>query len=134
MSTSSRRKFVAPKTIRACKLRNIVAILKRARKTISKREAWTTGHLGRDAFGTPIDFQNEVRSRACSACAIGHVYLASDNENKVSTAVGCLTRAIPKEAIHTKYVGSYNDNEASHEMIVQLFDKAIELAESEGKI
>lgn len=97
-----------------------VDILRRARKRIENRRAWTKGQLARDAEGSPVDARSPA---AVCFCAEGAI--VAETNSLFSHAFNYLGAALGRKA--NGCVFTFNDS-SSHPAVLRLFDRAIALA------
>lgn len=113
-------------------------ILTQARKLIENEENWTHYNLARDPSSKPVDPTSPDAVCFCSVGAVAKVTntpYKPENDQRVyncgpvrllSKAVGILTD------FDWETIWIYNDNAtSSHESILAVFDKAIELAKAQ---
>ncbi len=107
----------------------IIELLRICRSRLLQRGTWYKGGLWGTANGETAYNTEE----ATCACAMGHLALCEDGVVS-SGALNFLRRAL--DTINPNIgIADYNDTcRRTKREIVALFDKAIELAESEGKI
>lgn len=105
-------------------------VLVAAKALIDDPKHWTVGTYARDACGNSV---NEMSSKACKFCSMGAVYRAA------KTAYGFTGMAQPALAVlgatvaelnETRHqsVSHFNDTH-THEKVMELFDKAIGIAD-----
>lgn len=108
--------------------RSVVDVLRAARERISDPERWATGYFAFDAAGTPVEANAPA---ACRWCAVGAV-LAETNQpygyGGYQPPVAVSARRFLDQA---GPVLSVND-EAGHQAVLELYDRAIALAEAEA--
>lgn len=94
-------------------------ILVDARKAIEDPEHWTQGACARDAQGNEVD---ETSRFAASWCAVGATYkaLRAARQDMATQLIDALSRACNAS------ISEYNDTH-THEEVLAMFDKAIEL-------
>lgn len=128
-------------TLEPANLTDPVEILQEARRRISDPCRWSKGVLYRDDSGKPTTAQH-----AFSACSMGHLEIVTQNEdfdeNNLDALVNArnhLSRAAAQNMSHylgmfeIRCITHYNDKH-THEEILALFDRAIELAKIEAKM
>jgi hypothetical protein len=102
-------------------------VLKKARKLLSERSAWTHGYLARDRYGSPVNPHHES---AISWCCFG----AIDKCRGEHVRLNEIERIFRLAAKARDGIVEFNDNpNRTHEQIIVAFDKAIKLAEAEEK-
>lgn len=111
---------------------NIVEVLRAARTKIASPDHWTKYTLARNVHGSCVDVNSTAAVRWCAIGAIETV-ASTRHLGEKSTAVKAL-----KDALDTSYsrlgVSGYNDHShTTHEMVLALFDHAIELLEPKSE-
>lgn len=101
--------------------------LRAAKKLIDSPEKWIQG----DYYDLPGDAKNSVCF--CSLGAIQRVYVDSDTPlmGDLNRESLYLERALHELEVLEGDIPTFNDTH-NHEEVMQMFDKAIEIAESEG--
>ncbi len=98
-------------------------ILKKAREVIINPENWTQEAWARDKEGIPVDERSSYAVCFCSMGALtkaGSIDAGSDEYNYLRAA--------------TDYIGiAYFNDSSTHPEVIEAFDKAIALAEKDGK-
>lgn len=102
--------------------------LRAAKALIDTPKKWTRGASARDKFGEPTMLVSE---EACSWCTMGALSVVSDYADKFERDGFERARGYLKRVIPCRMVADYNDSH-THEEVMRMFDKAIEIAESEG--
>lgn len=114
-------------------------LLVESKALIADPVTWTTGHIARDAAGTPI--QDPFHPDACQFCmygALGRVAgvgaydgLSSipacdelDSVHELRVAIQRVTRVVTQES-RFRSIGDFNDN-STHQQVMNLLDKAIQ--------
>lgn len=97
-------------------------VLQKARQVISNPANWTQRTSAVNALGEMVGVKS---TEACAWCAVGAVYKAMDAYS--GTVWNPLEGALPAGY---NIVSEYNDTH-SHEEVLALFDRAIEIAKGE---
>lgn len=98
-------------------------ILIKSKELISNPKNWTQGMFARDEYGTPVP---SISENACSWCSAGAVIKVANNIYVAISLFALLEKSI------SRAIAPFNDNpESTHEDIMNMFDKAIELAKAE---
>jgi len=105
--------------------RKVSEILKEAKKLIEKEKHWTQKTYARDSQGVSISPDSIY---AVSFCAIGAIMEVCETR-QTAKYYRYLQKALPSD--FERNLSYFNDN-SSHKEVMQLFDKAIWLAEIAG--
>lgn len=97
--------------------------LKEAKELIGVPERWTTGTAARNSVGSPVNVND------CDAVcwrAVGSVHYVTSGY-----CMGCIdSMLVLRKVIFGEFIAAYNDTH-SHEEVMDMFDRAIELAEKD---
>lgn len=130
-------------------------ILKQAKEYISDENNWTKGYSARTTVNKPTDPWKDDAFCFCASGALRKAYAMSieppinlsmtevilnlRGNSHLKTTVGYLNACVPLKSASNCYGFSgnffiyYNDSKTTtHQDILDLFDRAIQLAESEG--
>ena len=100
----------------------IAELLRAARAKIERPECWTRGECARDADGHKIGVKS---ARAASWCALGAMMAQGCTQRK---AAEILAPHLPENKCWLVY--EYNDRDAAHADILNLYDRAIAASET----
>ena len=116
----------------------IITALVAARDLISDKQRWTRFVNARDEHGSPC---SPLAARACQFCSVGALMRAADGHltSHKRREAGNFLRFGAKEFEKNHHVflrsnsaSSINDN-YGHEAVLQMYDKAIQIAEGEAR-
>lgn len=105
-------------------------VLIKAREIIADPKRWTQGWYAKDCDGVMTDSMNADAVCWCSMGALTKAAHAIDNREAKYLATRVLADVIDQKFVAYSVL-DYNDHH-SHEEVLQMFDKAIELAKSKG--
>jgi hypothetical protein len=100
--------------------RSVVEVLRAAKERVLPEKQWTRGMFARDVAGKECE---PTSAFACRWCAQGAVYA------EVGTAPGRARPALSLLADASRYPTPYVNDHQGHDAVLDLFDRAIELAE-----
>lgn len=107
---------------------DVKEVLIQARELISDERRWTVRSLARDKYGNSVPVSSPGATCWCSAGALSRVILENgNNDATVYTRIKDLLR----KAISGESYVAFNDSR-THEEVLKMFDKAIELASTKG--
>lgn len=124
-------------------------VLLKAKELLSNKENWCrSGHYADDSLGQSVVPSS---NKACKFCTIGSVYnILQANPANFEIDNGIVDRYVRPAVSMNSFFGNYtplkdmdgnpiwrsvitfNDLQASHSQLMEMFDKAIELAKADG--
>jgi hypothetical protein len=106
-------------------LKYVIDNLKAARQLISNKDNWTTGWFARDFNGSRVHGAHKLT--AISFCSIGAINKVTNNTCGIQTMIEFEIKYLFRAIDYKCNVTYYNDTH-THEEVLAMFDKAIELA------
>ena len=116
-------------------MKKIVNILKKAKKLLSHKGAWTRGTFARNERGHDVDYNS---AEAVSFCLLGALHKITLHKHKIADADREYDNyKLAKEYIIKSNYLPYNDiavfnDTSTFEEVLQALDKAIALAEKDN--
>jgi hypothetical protein len=117
--------------------RSVADVLRAARERISDPERWGVGVHARDTSGAEVE-DCEALPKACEWCALGALFAEGvqpygDDEgfSEEDAALGAEATEFLTRGADGEWPPTVND-EGDHARVLDMYDRAIELAEAEG--
>ena len=103
-------------------------VLVAARELLSEKRRWTQGAYAIGPGGRRTDLSDP---KACAWCAAGAIYKQGGNLDGAGAAA-VLAEAIREQWPDESIAGFNDDHDTTHEQVLSMFDRAIELSRAAG--